>query len=66
VRGGPEPPIAHFVLVPEGDGQRLIGAVAIDDPIAIRVARRLIDRGHLVDTDELTDPSTNLRTLLRR
>jgi NADPH-dependent 2,4-dienoyl-CoA reductase/sulfur reductase-like enzyme len=66
VRGGPEPPIAHFVIVPEGDRQRLIGAVAIDDPIAIRVARRLIDRGHLVDADELTDPSTNLRTLLRR
>jgi NADPH-dependent 2,4-dienoyl-CoA reductase/sulfur reductase-like enzyme len=66
VRGGPEPPIAHFVLVAEADGQRLIGAVAIDDPIAIRVARRLIDRGHLVDADELTDPSTNLRTLLRR
>jgi 3-phenylpropionate/trans-cinnamate dioxygenase ferredoxin reductase subunit len=44
---------------------RLLGAVAVDDPHAIRAARRLIDRQIEVDPDRIADPATDLRKLLR-
>jgi NADPH-dependent 2,4-dienoyl-CoA reductase/sulfur reductase-like enzyme len=43
----------------------VVGAVAVDDPGAVRAARRLIDRGIRVDPDRLADPATDLRKLLR-
>lgn len=56
-----EPPFTTFAV----DGARVIGAVAVDDPQAIRAARRLIERGIEVDPDRLADPATDLRKLLR-
>lgn len=57
-----EPPFAVFTL----RGQRVIGAVAVDDPNAARAARRLIDRAADVRASDLADPTKSLRTLLRR
>ena len=57
-----EPPFAVFTL----RGERVIGAVAVDDPAAAKTARRLIDRGVEVRPADLADPTQNLRTLLRR
>lgn len=57
-----EPPFAVFTL----RGQRVIGAVAVDDPNAARAARRLIDRAANVRASDLADPTKSLRTLLRR
>ncbi|MCP2321245.1 Reductase C-terminal [Nocardia amikacinitolerans] len=45
-------------------GGRVVGAVAVNDSTAVRAARRLIDRGIVVDTARLTDPATDLRQLL--
>lgn len=56
-----DPKFSAFGLV----GDRLIGAVGVDDSTAVRAARRLIDRGIAVDADRLADPSVELRTLLR-
>lgn len=56
------PPFAIFAVA----GDRLVGAVSVDDPKAIRAARRLID-GHVpVDAAELADPEVDLRKLARR
>lgn len=57
-----EPPFSVFTL----RGERVIGAVAVDDPAAAKAARRLIDRGVDVLPADLADPTQNLRTLLRR
>ena len=57
-----EPPFAVFTL----RGERVIGAVAVDDPNAVRAARRMIDRGVDVRASDLADPTQNLRSLLRR
>lgn len=57
-----EPPFAVFTL----RGGRVIGAVAVDDPAAVKAARRLIDRGVDVRPADLADPTQSLRTLLRR
>jgi NAD(P)H-nitrite reductase large subunit len=54
-------PYAAFTLA----GDTVVGAVAIDDPQAVRAARRLIDRGIRVDPDRLADPAVELRALLR-
>lgn len=56
-----EPPFAVFTLC----GERVIGAVAVDDPNAVRAARRMIDRGVDVRASDLADPGTDLRKLLR-
>jgi 3-phenylpropionate/trans-cinnamate dioxygenase ferredoxin reductase component len=56
-----EPPFAVFTL----RGERVIGAVAVDDPNAVRAARRMIDRGVDVHASDLADPGTDLRKLLR-
>ena len=56
-----EPPFAVFTL----RGERVIGAVAVDDSNAVRAARRMIDRGVGVRASDLADPGTDLRKLLR-
>lgn len=55
------PPFSVFTL----RGDRVLGAVAVDDSQAVRAARRLIDRGISVSADRLADPATDLRKLLR-
>lgn len=57
-----EPPFSVFTL----RGERVIGAVAVDDPNAVRAARRMIDRGVDVRASDLADPATDLRKLLRK
>ncbi|MEU6729347.1 FAD-dependent oxidoreductase [Nonomuraea wenchangensis] len=44
---------------------RVVAAAAVDDSTAVRAARRMIDRRVPADPDRLSDPSVNLRTLLR-
>ena len=56
-----EPPFSVFTL----RGERVIGAVAVDEPNAVRAARRMIDRGVDVRASDLADPATDLRKLLR-
>lgn len=55
------PPFSVFGL----RGDRVVGAVAVDDPISARAARRLIDRGVAVDRADLADSAADLRKLLR-
>ena len=55
---------AHFAAFGLADG-RVVGAVAVDDSAAVRAARRLIERGSIVDAAALGDPGTNLRALVR-
>nr|ACJ12464.1 CinA4 [Rhodococcus sp. T104] len=43
----------------------VVGAVAVDDSNAVRAARRMIDRSLVVDPQQLADPATDLRKLLR-
>jgi 3-phenylpropionate/trans-cinnamate dioxygenase ferredoxin reductase subunit len=47
------------------DGERLLGAASIDDPMTVRAARRIIDREVRVDQEALADPSVSLRRMLR-
>ncbi|MGW6281282.1 NAD(P)/FAD-dependent oxidoreductase [Kribbella sp. NPDC055071] len=47
-------------------GGLVAGAIAVDDSLLVRAARRMIDRGVRVDPDALADPTTDLRKLLRR
>jgi NADPH-dependent 2,4-dienoyl-CoA reductase/sulfur reductase-like enzyme len=56
-----EPPFSVFTL----RGERVIGAVAVDDPNAVRAARRMIDRAVGVRASDLADPATDLRRLVR-
>ncbi|HEY7222754.1 MAG TPA: FAD-dependent oxidoreductase [Micromonosporaceae bacterium] len=56
-----EPPFAVFWTRPG----RVVAAVAVDQPNAVRAARRMIDRRLAVDPDALADPGTDLRALLR-
>lgn len=46
-------------------GESIVAAVAIDDSIAVRAARRMIDRSMIVDSASLADPAVDLRKLLR-
>ena len=64
VRGEPADgrPFAVFGL---RDG-RVVAAASVDDPVSVRAARRMIDRGVAVDGGALADPGTDLRALLRR
>ncbi|RCL91619.1 MAG: hypothetical protein DBW62_01580, partial [Microbacterium sp.] len=39
-------------------------AVSVDDPLAVRAARRLIDRRTPVVADQLVDPAVPVRSLL--
>jgi len=54
--------IASFRI--EADG-RLIGACTIDGGTAVRAARRIIDRGIVVDPNKLADPTIELKKLAR-
>ncbi|CAH0239319.1 MULTISPECIES: FAD-dependent oxidoreductase [unclassified Microbacterium] len=47
------------------EGDRLMGAASIDDPMTVRAARRIIDRGVRVDPAVLADPAVSLRQMLR-
>ena len=47
------------------EGDRLVGAATVDDPMTVRAARRIIDRDVRVDRDALADPSVSLRRMLR-
>nr|WP_260149095.1 oxidoreductase C-terminal domain-containing protein [Microbacterium endophyticum] len=47
------------------DGDVLLGAASIDDPMTVRAARRMIDRRVQVDREALADPSLSLRRMLR-
>ncbi|MDX6744123.1 NAD(P)/FAD-dependent oxidoreductase [Actinocorallia sp. A-T 12471] len=62
MRGEPEPSFAVFGL----RGGRVVAAASVDDPAAVRAARRLIDRAVEVDAAALADPATDPRRLLRR
>lgn len=44
---------------------RVVGAVGVNDPSAVRAARRLIDRRVAVRAARIADPETDLRRLLR-
>lgn len=59
VRPGPHPTVFRV-----SDGM-LRGAASVDDPMAVRAARRLIDRGVPVDPERLADPDVPLRSLLQ-
>ncbi|GAA3213313.1 NAD(P)/FAD-dependent oxidoreductase [Microbacterium terregens] len=60
VRPGPHPTAFRI------DGGLLVGACSVDDPMAVRAARRLIDRSVLLSADQLTDPNLPLRSLVPR
>lgn len=47
------------------DNDRLVGAAALDDPMTVRAARRLIDQQLPVTSSALADPSVPLRSLLQ-
>jgi hypothetical protein len=55
------PPFSAFAI---RDGV-VVGAVAVDDSMAVRAARRLIDRAIPVDPEAVADLSTDLRRLVR-
>lgn len=56
------PPFAVLTVA----GARLVGAVSVNQPLVVRAARRIIDRGIPVSAEELADPSTDLRSLAKR
>jgi len=64
VRRG-EPDAGPFSVFAVRD-DRLIGAVAVNDPRTARAARRLIDHLIVVDVEQLRDPHVDLRKLIRR
>ncbi|TCJ96653.1 NAD(P)/FAD-dependent oxidoreductase [Nocardia alba] len=55
------PPFSAFGLV----GDRVVAAVAVGDSVAVRAARRLIDREIAVDPSRLGDSSVDLKKLVR-
>lgn len=55
-------PVMSFRLDP---ARKLLGAVAVDGGKAIRAARRIIDRGIVVDPEKLKDPGVDLKKLVR-
>lgn len=61
-RGDPSAaPFAVFAI----EGDRLLGAVAVDDTKVVRAARRIIDQQIRVDPAALADVSTDPRQLVR-
>ena len=56
-----EPPFSVFAM----DSGRVVGAVSVDDPTAVRAARRMIDRALIIDAAQLSDAATDLRKLVR-
>ncbi|OBJ37519.1 ferredoxin reductase [Mycolicibacterium mucogenicum] len=57
-----EPPFAVFAL----RGDKLVGAVGVDDNKSVRAAKRIIERNVSVDADALRDTARDLRSLLGR
>ncbi|MDQ4502883.1 FAD-dependent oxidoreductase [Sinomonas sp. ASV322] len=55
-------PQAAFLLAADG---HLLGCSAVDLPLVVRAARRIIDRGIVPDPDALADPSADPRKLTR-
>lgn len=55
-------PVAAFRISETGE---LVGAAAIDGGLTIRAARRIIDRGIIVDPVALADPTIPLKKLAR-
>jgi 3-phenylpropionate/trans-cinnamate dioxygenase ferredoxin reductase subunit len=47
------------------NGSALVGAASINDSMAVRAARRIIESGIAVNAAELADPAVNLRKLTR-
>ena len=46
-------------------GERLLAVDAMNDPRAYMVGKRLLEMGRTVDPAAITDPTTNLKTLLK-
>ncbi|WP_369046279.1 NAD(P)/FAD-dependent oxidoreductase [Sinomonas sp. P10A9] len=55
-------PAAAFLLAEDG---RLLGCAAVDQPLVVRAARRIIDRGIIPDPERLADPTVDPRKLAR-
>lgn len=55
-------PVAAFLL---GEDGHLLGCAAINQPLIVRAARRIIDRGIVPDPGRLSDPSVDPRKLAR-
>lgn len=55
-------PQAAFLLAADG---HLLGCAAVDLPLMVRAARRMIDRGLTPDPDALADPAVDPRKLAR-
>lgn len=55
-------PVAAFLLAEDG---HLLGCAAVDQPLVVRAARRIIDRGLVPDPQRLADPSVDARALAR-
>ena len=55
-------PAAAFRL---GAGGNMLGAAAIDGGLTVKAARRIIDRGIIVDQEALADPNMPLKKLAR-
>ncbi len=55
------PPVSVLAL----SGGALQRAAAVADSVSVRAARKIIDRGLIVDSGELANPKVSLRTLLR-
>ncbi|GAB3623776.1 FAD-dependent oxidoreductase [Mariniluteicoccus endophyticus] len=47
------------------DDDKVVGAAAIDGGMGVRAARRLIDRGTVVDAAQLADPAVQLKKLAK-
>lgn len=54
--------VASFALAADGT---MRGAASIDDPTAVKAARRIIDRGIVVDPQALADPAVPVKSLAR-
>ena len=54
--------VASFALAADGT---LRGAASIDDPMTVKTARRIIDRGIVVDAAALADPAVPVKSLAR-
>lgn len=54
--------VASFALAADG---AMVGAASVDDPMAVKAARRIVDRGIVVDPERLADPSVPVKALLR-
>lgn len=54
--------LATFVL---DDAGLMVGAASIDDPLAVRAARRIIQRSLVVDPVRLADPAVSYKALAR-